>query len=1201
MIINTQKVKQYDYQVDYDKPIYSLFIKPYSFMACLDKPYVNRHNQLTYSVKAISFIKPIQHEMKHLYLASLEKDSMVLRYLFVFKGSRAFDTDFGGNICINDERGNYFVCLNVIQFADWIRHNEEDIKNFVIIFNDFDDWSEIKKHVFGFGRIHLEGSDSSIRHIFSDISIRLASHLALLSNNDMGKLEDLIVKDKSILKPKHDLVNIDADFIKKEKTGSVFFFNNVYNKYKQYAINMVKPRSSYTTLSQDLYNKIEFVPLNEYISPALRKQQDKTRSAMQVNNTNLSNNVTSTLVHRCSPNNHNLKPVDIKRKYHMSTRYRGFSVMQKCGFADLSGLSAQASEGKVKGVNKSFKYDSPLYQNLNILMKDNPINAETQQKIEKFLFDYSYICLDNKAINKPFSGIDYSIINSRLAKLLLESKQSLIKIISNYKQTISKPTKQNHMDKVFIEGVNILSDIEDEYLVNIIYGRILKILSTYNRSQDSLNSIVDVGYDLGRDLINNYYFYAYLRAKSNVNKETYYLSDWKRDNPTVVAKYEDITFIFNLGSVLVGWALTCGLLEIKTVSLGYKEKANIVLPTSKLKETISNNLVFNLPKRIPMIVQPKLYSDKSLGGYLLNDVLSTDSLLKNNRNNKLHTIIRDDNVIYDLVNNISSVGYKINKDVLDFLLYYRQDYFKDDLVDINYIHPLLEKTKLSKREKTELDSYLSKKELEENILGLASVYSHIPCFYIPVNLDFRGRLNCIPEFLNYQSNELAKSLLLFSKAEKIDKTDKGSIDYLKLFGATSFGLDKKSVEDRLQWVESNIYDIVNFRNGELIIKAKNKYLFLAFCFEYNRWLDCLENHEISHFDTYLPIQLDATCNGFQHLSLLSLDPKLATEVNLSQSSWKDKPKDFYSFLVSNLMDHFKTELENNKQLALNTREGYKRLINFNLQRYIIKKSIMTIPYNVSTFQLINYIIENFRRLDNSEWFYTEDEKLKLKYSDFALLGNGLRQVLDYKFPKLNLLLSYLDNLAKVCTILEIPILWTLPSGLEVKQSYITEDEIRIKPFFYIKKTFVLKVPNKSKYNNAKQVRAFMPNLVHSLDAASLALLLDFYFQGTKDIKNIYTVHDCFAVTANNVSNLLDLLKLTYVKIYSNDTYLRKLDKGIIDNIKNVYGEHSFNDKTRIIHLSTNNTDIPFPDIEVVLGKKVKLDFDSLQKSQYILN
>lgn len=118
MIINTQKVKQYDYQVDYDKPIYSLFIKPYSFMACLDKPYVNRHNQLTYSVKAISFIKPIQHEMKHLYLASLEKDSMVLRYLFVFKDSRAFDTDFAGNICINDERGNYFVCLNVIQFAD---------------------------------------------------------------------------------------------------------------------------------------------------------------------------------------------------------------------------------------------------------------------------------------------------------------------------------------------------------------------------------------------------------------------------------------------------------------------------------------------------------------------------------------------------------------------------------------------------------------------------------------------------------------------------------------------------------------------------------------------------------------------------------------------------------------------------------------------------------------------------------------------------------------------------------------------------------------------------------------------------------------------------------------------------------------------------------------------------------------------------
>lgn len=44
----------------------------------------------------------------------------------------------------------------------------------------------------------------------------------------------------------------------------------------------------------------------------------------------------------------------------------------------------------------------------------------------------------------------------------------------------------------------------------------------------------------------------------------------------------------------------------------------------------------------------------------------------------------------------------------------------------------------------------------------------------------------------------------------------------------------------------------------------------------------------------------------------------------------------------------------------------------------------------------------------------------------------------------------------------------------------------------------------------------MPNLVHSLDASSLALLLNSYFN--EGLDNIFTVHDCFAVTANSVSS-----------------------------------------------------------------------------------
>lgn len=54
----------------------------------------------------------------------------------------------------------------------------------------------------------------------------------------------------------------------------------------------------------------------------------------------------------------------------------------------------------------------------------------------------------------------------------------------------------------------------------------------------------------------------------------------------------------------------------------------------------------------------------------------------------------------------------------------------------------------------------------------------------------------------------------------------------------------------------------------------------------------------------------------------------------------------------------------------------------------------------------------------------------------------------------------------------------------------------------------------------------MPNLVLSLDAASLALLIDIYFR-KEATNNFYSIHDCFAVTCNIVNYMVQLLKLSY--------------------------------------------------------------------------
>ena len=147
----------------------------------------------------------------------------------------------------------------------------------------------------------------------------------------------------------------------------------------------------------------------------------------------------------------------------------------------------------------------------------------------------------------------------------------------------------------------------------------------------------------------------------------------------------------------------------------------------------------------------------------------------------------------------------------------------------------------------------------------------------------------VVDFLNYQGTDLAKSLLVFSKGEKVYKSDIESINYLLIYGANCYGngLNRRSNEEKLSWVDKNKEDIINFKNKILITKADNKILFTAFCFEYINYINSLNNNN-SYFITHFPIQMDSTCNGYQHFSLLLGEDYLATQVNIINRNKKNK-------------------------------------------------------------------------------------------------------------------------------------------------------------------------------------------------------------------------------------------------------------------------------------------------------------------------
>lgn len=138
--------------------------------------------------------------------------------------------------------------------------------------------------------------------------------------------------------------------------------------------------------------------------------------------------------------------------------------------------------------------------------------------------------------------------------------------------------------------------------------------------------------------------------------------------------------------------------------------------------------------------------------------------------------------------------------------------------------------------------------------------------------------------------------------------------------------------------------------------------------------------------------------------------------------------------------------------------------------------------------------------------------------------------------------------------LGIPISWNLPTGLEISQSYMETKVTSITPFTYIKLTFHFLVSSKTTFDKNRQIRSLMPNLIHSLDATSLALLYEKFSYSFVN-PQFFSVHDCFGTTADKIFWLKTLLASIYTDIYINDQYLIKLDEHLLYLIKQNTNSH----------------------------------------------
>lgn len=173
-----------------------------------------------------------------------------------------------------------------------------------------------------------------------------------------------------------------------------------------------------------------------------------------------------------------------------------------------------------------------------------------------------------------------------------------------------------------------------------------------------------------------------------------------------------------------------------------------------------------------------LYSAVQCGGYhteKMRNLVNTSI----NRKDNIGFINKHDNYIKNKVtkkqiksiNFLNKQKFKINTNMLNILMKDWENKHKNSLFfkEYNKKHPETDKLPVLYKDSSNESIDLIKKitthnsyyYLYYNILKISTIYSKLNYFYFPTFMDYRGRIYNVNQWLGFQGNDIARSLILF--------------------------------------------------------------------------------------------------------------------------------------------------------------------------------------------------------------------------------------------------------------------------------------------------------------------------------------------------------------------------------------------------------------------------------------------------------
>lgn len=423
-------------------------------------------------------------------------------------------------------------------------------------------------------------------------------------------------------------------------------------------------------------------------------------------------------------------------------------------------------------------------------------------------------------------------------------------------------------------------------------------------------------------------------------------------------------------------------------------------------------------------------------------------------------------------------------------------------------------------------------------------------FYFPHNCDFRGRAYPMAPFLNHMGADNARGLLLFAHGKEL--TESG-LWWLKIHLANVHGYDKANFEERLRFTENHLAEIYDSVNNPLDgnrwwLKAEDPWQCLAACNELKAALDMPDP---TRYVCHLAIHQDGTCNGLQHYAALGGDVVGAQQVNLEPG---DRPSDIYTAVAEMVKAEIANEAAQGDALAQQlagrvTRKVVKQTVMTNVygvtftgaRRQVLKQLDELKPDLPDTFELnriaaASYVARKIFKSLSTMFNGAHDIQYWLTDCAARISDSISAEQVDYiereakgeKFPnqfKLKSLKGQKDELLSF----KSSVIWTTPLKMPVVQPYRKASTRRIDT--NLQSITIMHRTAADPVHKLKQLQAFPPNFIHSLDATHMFLTaLKCHEVGL----TFASIHDSFWTHAGDVNMMNRIIRDAFIRMHSED-------------------------------------------------------------------